>query len=64
MALFCCFRTGPLFLASRKYVLDNMRKRYSGFAIVAYNSLMINQQHQFFLFILSPDANPASNYPN
>jgi hypothetical protein len=49
MALFRCFRTDPLFLAAGKYVLDNMGKRYSEFSIVAYNSLIFNQQHQFYL---------------
>ncbi|OHS98802.1 Dynein heavy chain family protein [Tritrichomonas foetus] len=61
MSVLRCFRPDRLFLAARRYVVDNMGQQFSKFPIVNYNQLFEQSSPASpVLFILSPGADPAS----
>ena len=61
MSVLRCFRPDRLFLAARRYVVDNLGEKYAKFPIVNYNQLFEQSSPGApVLFILSPSDDPAS----
>ena len=61
MSVLRYFRPDLLFLAARRYVVDNLGEKYAKFPIVNYNQLLEQLSPGApVLFILSPSDDPAS----